>query len=154
MKSITQVSFDDIDFVQWAPYELLVFKDNSLASALKPSITPDAEGILLLTIQLQNGCILEQPIEIRRTRTYTVLFPNVISPNQGGSTNGSFFPISPEGNVKTILYLNIYDRWGNLMFRKENFDPNVPDLGWDGYFNGCAGLSRCLCMDGRGNICR
>ncbi|MBK7009998.1 MAG: gliding motility-associated C-terminal domain-containing protein [Saprospiraceae bacterium] len=134
----TGFSFDDIDFVQWAPYELLVFKDNSLASALKPSITPDAEGILLLTIQLQNGCILEQPIEIRRTRTYTVLFPNVISPNQGGSTNGSFFPISPEGNVKTILYLNIYDRWGNLMFRKENFDPNVPDLGWDGYFNGCA----------------
>ncbi|HRG20830.1 MAG TPA: gliding motility-associated C-terminal domain-containing protein [Saprospiraceae bacterium] len=134
----TGFSFDDIDFVQWAPYELLVFKDNSLASALKPSITPDAEGILLVTIQLQNGCILEQPIEIRRTRTYTVLFPNVISPNQGGSTNGSFFPISPEGNVNTILYLNIYDRWGNLMFRKENFDPNVPDLGWDGYFNGCA----------------
>lgn len=129
---------DDIASVQWHPYQLLVFKDINIDAALNPTIAPEAEGTLLLTIQLQNGCILEQSIEIRRSRTYTITFPNVISPTQGNTSNSHFFPISPDGDVKTILYLNIYDRWGNLMFRKENFDPNVPENGWDGYFNGCA----------------
>lgn len=130
--------YDDIFSVQWAPYQLLIFKDINIEAALNPTIAAEAEGTLLLTIQLQNGCILEQSIEIRRSRTYTITFPNVISPAQGSSSNNHFFPISPDGDVKTILYLNIYDRWGNLMFRRENFDPNAPENGWDGYFNGCA----------------
>jgi len=134
----TGFHYDDIKIVQWAPYQLLIFNDINIDAALNPTIAPEAEGTLLLTIQLQNGCTLEHTIEIRRSRTYTITFPNVISPTEGNGSNNRFYPISPAGDVKTILYLNIYNRWGNLMFRKENFDPNIPDHGWDGYFNGCA----------------
>ena len=133
----TGFSINDIDFVQWAPYELLSFKDNSLEAALHPTIIPNAEGLLFLTIQLQNGCVLEQEIEIRRSKTYTLLFPNIIVADPSVGNNNSFYPISPEGDVKTILSLRIYDRWGNLMFSRESFPPNDPTLGWDGHFNGC-----------------
>lgn len=129
--------FDEIESIQWAPYPLLIFADNSLESALKPTVAPDAEGVLLLTMVLQNGCVLEQEIEIRRSRNFTILFPNIITTLQGGGNNNFFFPVSPDGDVKTILYLNVFDRWGNLMYRRENFAPNDPSLGWDGYFNGC-----------------
>jgi gliding motility-associated-like protein len=32
--------------------------------------------------------------------------------------------------------MSIFDRWGNLMFVRENFEPNIPSNGWDGTFNG------------------
>lgn len=133
----TGFSINDIDFVQWAPYELLSFVDNSLEAALHPTIIPNVEGLLFLTIQLQNGCVMEQEIEIRRSKTYTLLFPNIIVADPSVGNNNSFYPISPEGDVKTILSLRIYDRWGNLMFSRESFPPNDPTLGWDGHFNGC-----------------
>ncbi|MBP6680758.1 MAG: gliding motility-associated C-terminal domain-containing protein [Saprospiraceae bacterium] len=28
-----------------------------------------------------------------------------------------------------------FDRWGNQVFEKLDFDPNVDTLGWDGTFN-------------------
>ena len=35
-------------------------------------------------------------------------------------------------DVKEILYLKIYDRWGNLVFQKE-FRNQVGDLDWNTY---------------------
>jgi hypothetical protein len=31
-----------------------------------------------------------------------------------------------------VLQFDVYDRWGNLAFRKLNFNPNDVSLGWDG----------------------
>ena len=30
----------------------------------------------------------------------------------------------------------IFDRWGELVYQEENFQPNNPGSGWDGNFNG------------------
>ena len=43
---------------------------------------------------------------------------------------------SDVNNVVAIRKLLIYDRWGELVARIENFQPNIPELGWDGYFLG------------------
>jgi hypothetical protein len=32
--------------------------------------------------------------------------------------------------------MEVYTRWGDLVFHKEKFEPNIPDLGWDGKFRG------------------
>jgi hypothetical protein len=32
--------------------------------------------------------------------------------------------------------LQIFSRWGELVFQKENFPPNDESLGWDGFFKG------------------
>ncbi len=32
--------------------------------------------------------------------------------------------------------LHILDRWGNLVFSKQNFPPDEPEAGWDGFFKG------------------
>jgi gliding motility-associated-like protein len=36
--------------------------------------------------------------------------------------------------VKKIVYLEIFDRWGNMVFKANNIEPNDPLLGWDGTF--------------------
>ena len=44
-----------------------------------------------------------------------------------------------EGNMLracSIRKLQIFSRWGNLVFERTNFPPNDPSLGWDGRLDG------------------
>jgi gliding motility-associated-like protein len=36
--------------------------------------------------------------------------------------------------VEQIVELRIYDRWGNFVFTKNEFPPNIENFGWDGSF--------------------
>jgi large repetitive protein len=36
--------------------------------------------------------------------------------------------------VEKIVTLRIWNRWGELVFERENFADNAPDLGWNGAF--------------------
>ena len=38
--------------------------------------------------------------------------------------------------VTNIKSLQIFDRWGELMFERFDFQPNKEPLGWDGRLNG------------------
>ena len=37
--------------------------------------------------------------------------------------------------VFSISSFRIFNRWGDLVFEKENLIPNMETEGWDGYFN-------------------
>jgi gliding motility-associated-like protein len=41
-----------------------------------------------------------------------------------------------DADLEEISIMEIYDRWGDLVFRKEHFQPNDPQAGWDGTFKG------------------
>ncbi len=38
--------------------------------------------------------------------------------------------------VKQVKLFQIYSRWGEQVFTRENFQPNDASLGWDGRFRG------------------
>jgi gliding motility-associated-like protein len=63
---------------------------------------------------------------------YRIFVPNAFSPEGDGVND--FFSIFTNQDTKIILQLNIYDRWGELIFSKENFAPNQESLGWDGTY--------------------
>ncbi|MFZ1703649.1 MAG: gliding motility-associated C-terminal domain-containing protein, partial [Saprospiraceae bacterium] len=46
------------------------------------------------------------------------------------------FYISANDQVLSIQTLKVYDRWGELVYSSDNFQPNNPDEGWDGTFKG------------------
>jgi gliding motility-associated-like protein len=62
--------------------------------------------------------------------------PNAISPTQGEGRNDFFTIFAAPNTVNKINSLQIYDRWGNLVFRQQNIPPNTPKYGWDGRFRG------------------
>jgi hypothetical protein len=66
-------------------------------------------------------------------RIEDVYWPNIIK--LGSSANAQFF-ISTSPGIDRIDALNIYDRWGNIVFFNKDFSPNQADEGWDGRFNG------------------
>ncbi|MBK8152843.1 MAG: gliding motility-associated C-terminal domain-containing protein [Saprospiraceae bacterium] len=69
--------------------------------------------------------IIEDDIEIYA--------PNVIHPGSGIATNKYFYLIT-SGEIDQIQELKIYDRWGELVWEKTQFQANIPELGWDGTF--------------------
>ena len=87
--------------------------------------------ILTLTATSLNGCITMDTINIIVDPVRKVYFPNAFSPNKDG-INEAFTIFGQPGNVERIEDLKIYDRWGNLLFQREDFLPNEVELGWDG----------------------
>jgi len=67
-----------------------------------------------------------------------IIFPTAFTPSTFGSTNGSYDVKSLSNDVffpytsgVTSYKLQVFDRWGELIFESFNVDK-----GWDGYYNG------------------
>lgn len=82
------------------------------------------------------GCLLRDSVSIRISRQAPIYAPNVFAPN-GSSPNNRFF-LSASSGVVQINRMLIANRWGELLYERNNFPPNVPELGWDGNFRGQA----------------
>jgi gliding motility-associated-like protein len=89
---------------------------------------------LKVTATDEHGCIQEKEIMIRVSDEIAIFIPNVFTPN-GDQVNDLFF-VSANPFIKEIEELAIYDRWGNYIFKRFMFSPNVPGDGWDGSFFG------------------
>lgn len=89
-------------------------------------------GTYNLNFQTKEGCdsmhILILEIKLRGE----IFVPNVFSPNGDGVNDHFTIYSSPE--IRIIDRLRLYNRWGELMFDRLKFEPNVGHNGWDGYF--------------------
>ena len=48
--------------------------------------------------------------------------------------NNTILYVQSKDNVNiSVNNFSIYDRWGNLVFTRDNVDLNNPAFGWDGY---------------------
>jgi gliding motility-associated-like protein len=97
-----------------------------LEAYLSGSITLEAYDV--------RGCSISQTINYLVVRNREVYIPNIFSPN--GDNLNDYFTLFTDADVQEITLMEIYTRWGDLVFRKTNFDPNVPTAGWDGKFAG------------------
>lgn len=65
---------------------------------------------------------------------YEVFFPNAFSPNGDGANDA--FIIYGGSDLVNIKNLQIFDRWGNLVFQSKDASPNERIGGWDGRCKG------------------
>jgi len=127
IKLNTNLDFENIDTIIWNPD---IACTNCLESTLE-NITEDQN--YLVTIIDTNGCqeIIELIVSLEDS--LRVYMPNVISSLVQG--NNIFYPQSRNENLM-IEELVIYDRWGNVVFKNEEFLMNDPISGWDGTLSG------------------
>ena len=83
----------------------------------------------------QNGCRTLTTFRLIVNEKRNLFVPNVFVPDTGGEYAAFTLYTSP-GMVREILVLKIFDRWGNEIFSREHFEPNIPTLGWQGDFRG------------------
>ncbi|PSR13954.1 MAG: hypothetical protein DA408_12460 [Bacteroidetes bacterium] len=116
--------------VSWRP-------DNgylSCVDCLQPIVRPLETTVYYLRVSDAFGCYDEVRIPVIVERPRRVFLPTAFSPN-GDGNNDLFFPNGAR-EVALIRRLEIYNRWGSLVFERRNFPPNDPAQGWDGTFNG------------------
>lgn len=78
-----------------------------------------------------NGCTANDSVLVQ-VNEGALYFPNVVYPGSGEQLNRYFTLFSTEGYIRRIQYLEIYSRWGELLFSKKDFQANQPQEGWDG----------------------
>ncbi len=80
------------------------------------------------------GCSYSDNMELQVIKPRPIYIPNVFSPNEDGRND--WFSVFADESVEEILSFKVFDRWGELLFERHNFQPNQESLGWDGMFNG------------------
>lgn len=114
----------------------IFWHDNSSLSCthcLHPIATPEGQTTYVIELVNQNGCVETDEVTLRVKFDKGVTSPNILKID--GGTNQRFTLYNRYGSIRTIQKLSIFDRWGNLVFQRQNFEDSQPDLGWDGTFN-------------------
>ncbi len=115
---------------QWTPTDYL-----SCPDCLSPIIEKPTENLLYnLLVEDDFGCIDTASVAIRVLYDKDVFSPNVFTPNDDNINDN--FTIYGTIALKEIRKLQIFDRWGELIFENRSFPPNDPSFGWNGEFNG------------------
>ncbi|MCS7037871.1 MAG: gliding motility-associated C-terminal domain-containing protein, partial [Saprospiraceae bacterium] len=121
----------EIDTIIWSPMESITRTNRPEVVIVRPFTTTE------YTVRVVNkeGCEATART-IVRVGDPNLWAPNAISPNQGAGRNDVFMIFAAPNTVQRIRSLQIYDRWGNQVFRRENIEPNNYRHGWDGRFRG------------------
>lgn len=126
---INTTNSPDITSWRWLPAGGL-----SCANCPQPVATPLGTVTYTAIASNTGGCTARDQVTIQTTcNNGNVYVPNTFSPNNDG-TNDVFFPRGKGiGSIKT---LQIFNRWGVLVFQKMNFSANDQSAGWDGTYQG------------------
>lgn len=92
--------------------------------------TPIKDTQVILSAETMEGCRGYDTLLVSVSH-HNLYFPNVFAPNASGEN--AFFLISAASTQQLdISVLEIFDRWGNLVFSKRDFSPNDQSAAWDG----------------------
>ncbi len=125
---LTNISTSQIASWEWSPAEGL-----SCTDCQQPWAKPTLSQYYTVEVVDSNGCKAEDRILVQVSRKRHIYPPNIFSPNDDGENDR--FTLYTKG-VREIRRLVIFDRWGEEVFLRKNFQPNDDTLGWDGTFRG------------------
>ena len=128
LEAIITLPPDSLDNIVWEPDSILSCKD-----CLNPIATPIKTTTFTVTIE-SNGCSDSDDLTIFVKKDKLLFVPNAFSPNGDGVND--VFRLYPGSQVERIEQFEVFDRWGDSVYRYHDFDPNDPAAGWNGSFRG------------------
>ena len=120
------VPLSEIGTINWTPSTGL-----SCDTCLNPIAEPLQSTRYVITATNKEGCKDSAPLLMFVDKQVDVYVPNIFSPNNDGE-NDVFMIFADTKGVTKIKTLQVYSRWGELVFELYNFEPNNPALGWNG----------------------
>ena len=117
----------DVYTYRWTPADYL--ESDTIRS---PLIFPFESLEYTFTATNANGCQAFADIFVEVDANRNVYIPNAFSPNRDGR-NEEFRMFACQG-VRSVNRVQVYDRWGGLLFDRTGFEPNCLDgiELWDG----------------------
>jgi gliding motility-associated-like protein len=99
-----------------------------------PVSTPRSEVNYLLTVQNQYQCEASDSRTVKLLcNNESIFLPNTFTPN-GDGTNDVWYPRGR--GISAVRYLRVFNRWGQLIFERQNFNADDRSAGWDGTYKG------------------
>jgi hypothetical protein len=102
----------------------------SCSDCFSPVAQPFENTDYSITVTNDNGCTATASVQVVVRVEGNEYAPNVFDPSSEAPNNR--FVIYTGKQVSNIKSLEIFDRWGALVFRSNNYPPNDPAGGWDG----------------------
>jgi gliding motility-associated-like protein len=122
------VPLSAVDTVYWTP-----LLDTLNAGTYYQAFVPFLTKQITMRVVDTNGCAVSDRVTITVKQTQNVYVPNIIKPDSDVNNVLTVFG-GPE--VQTIESLQIYDRWGSLVFEIKEIDIDNSNEGWDGRTGG------------------
>lgn len=120
----------DIASVTWTPPTGLEC-DTCLSTTAMPLGSTEYD----LLVVSKAGCEARSTLILTVDKTRKVFGPNIFSPNEDGSND--FFTIFGDPvSVTRVKSLQVYSRWGEMVYERLDFAPTDTNFGWDGTFKG------------------
>lgn len=98
------------------------------------TIRVSESGVYSVTVTDASGCTSVAQVRVEVAARGNVYVPNIFSPNLDGYND--YACIFTDESVLSVRTFRIADRWGNLVFRRDDFLPTQETDGWDGRFRG------------------
>jgi gliding motility-associated-like protein len=119
----------DVTSWQWIPMQGL-----NCATCPEPVASPRTSTKYNVTVKNAGGCAGSDDVTVSVVCNGGNLFiPNTFSPNGDGS-NERFYPRGT--GIHLIKSLRVFNRWGEVVFERLNFNANDAASGWDGTYKG------------------
>ncbi len=114
---------------RWQPDSLF-----SCPSCPTQTIFPERDLRIRLEAVSPYGCIDSATVLLRVIRNTNIFIPDAFTPDDDGINDR--FTVFGSNRLSSILSLQVFDRWGNLLYNGQDLPPNDPRYGWDGSFKG------------------
>ena len=132
LQAITNIVPGALQTVTWTPTVDTIGCNDTLC--LAPTVYPPTSTTYTVTVIDTNGCTATDQIFIHLDKPERVFVPTTFTPNNDGFND--LLLVYTGTDVDRILSFRIFDRWGELMFRRDDVTPNSPFDGWDGNLRG------------------
>ncbi len=122
----------NLSYFWWANHNAAVIDDSV---SMAPTVMVDGQTTFYLNIVDENGCRAEDLITVFVRKERSVVVPTGFTPNADGA-NDMLHVHGQSDMVNEIKLFQVFDRWGELVYQRENFSINDLNDGWDGTFQG------------------
>lgn len=123
---------EQLDSIIWTPQA-------GISATNRPGVfsaRPFKNTLYTVTVVSEDGCRDDAQVLIRVGQP-NIYAPNVFKPGSTDGINNQFALFARENTINRISRLQVFDRWGNLVFGKDDILPNDTRAGgWDGRYKG------------------
>ncbi len=120
---------DDITSWSWFPEKYL-----DCYTCPNPEVTPQSNVTYNISATNQFGCTSVTALSVRLICDGSSAFiPNSFSPNGDGQND--IFYVRGKG-ISAVKSFRVYNRWGQMVFERNNCQSDDASCGWDGKFGG------------------
>ena len=125
LKGMTIPAQDNLTTDSWATAGSLLCTD-----CPQFDIIPNETTTYTYQVTTGTGCVREDEMIVYVIAKGKFYLPNIFSPNGDGINDE--IRIIPSPGIQRVLQWAVFDRWGNAVYGKTDFDPTDPSVFWDG----------------------